>query len=64
MYVDEQLQVRPAAGRGQRRKAVIRDISGVDHRGVTNLSASIQFTGERYCTVFRQVIQLSLLVLC
>ena len=64
MYVDVQLQVGQAAARGQRRKAVIRDISGVDHRRVTNLSASIWFTGERYCTVFRHVMQLSLLVLC
>ena len=64
MYVDVQLQVGQAAARGQRRKAVIRDISGVDHRGVTNLSASIWFTGGRYCTVFRHVMQLSLLVLC
>ena len=29
--VDVQLQDSPAAARGQRRKAVIRDISGVDH---------------------------------
>ena len=27
---------------------------------VTNLSASIWFTGERHCTVFRHVMQLSL----
>ena len=64
MYVDVQLQVGQAAARGQRRKAVIRDISGVDHRRVTNLSASFWFAGERYCTVFRHVMQLSLLVLC
>ena len=63
-YVDAQLQVGQAAARGQRRKAVIRDLSGVDHRRVTNLSASIWFTGERHCTVFRHVMQLSLLVLC
>ena len=49
MYVGVQLQVGPAAARGQRRKAVIRDISGVGHRGITNLSASIWFTGERHC---------------
>ena len=38
MYVDVQLQVGQAAarGHGQRRKAVIRDISNVDHRRVTN----------------------------
>ena len=36
MYVDVQLQVGQAAARVQRRKAVIRDVSGVDHRGVTN----------------------------
>ena len=34
--VDVQLQDSQAAARGQRRKAVIRDISGVDHWGVTN----------------------------
>ena len=34
--VDVQLQDGQAAARGQRRKAVIRDISGVDHWGVTN----------------------------
>ena len=56
-----------AAGRsggGKRRKAVIRDISGVDHWGVTNLSAPIWLTGQGHCTVFRHVMQLSLLVLC
>ena len=52
-----------AADRGQRRKAVIRDTSGVDHRAVTILSAPIWFTGRRHCTVFRHVMQLSLLVL-
>ena len=64
--VDVQLQDGQAAARGQRRKAVIRDISGVDHGGVTNLqlSAPIWFTGQRHCTVFRHVMQLSLLVLC
>ena len=46
------------------RKAIIRDIFGVDHRGVTNLSAPIWFTGRRHCTVFRHVMQFSLLVLC
>ena len=51
------------AARGERRKAVIRDISGVDHRGVTNLSAPIWLTGQRHCIVFRHVMQLSLLVL-
>ncbi len=53
-----------AAARGERRKAVIRDISGVDHWGVTNLSAPIWFTGQGHCTVFRHMMQLSLLVLC
>ena len=43
------------ADRGQRRKAVIRDTSGVDHRAVTILSAPIWFTGRRHCTVFRHV---------
>ena len=62
--VDVQLQDGQAAARGQRRKAVIRDISGVDHWGVTNLSAPIWFTGQRHCTVFRHVMQLSLLVPC
>ena len=62
--VDVQLQDGQAAARGKRRKAVIRDISGVDHWGVTNLSAPIWFTGQRHCTVFRHVMQLSLLVLC
>ena len=62
--VDVQLQDGQAAARGQRRKAVIRDISGVDHWGVTNLSAPNWFTGQRHCTVFHHVMQLSLLVLC
>ena len=62
--VDVQLQGGQAAARGQRRKAVIRDISGVDHWGVTNLTAPIWFTGQRHCTVFRHVMQLSLLVPC
>ena len=62
--VDVQLQGGQAAARGQRRKAVIRDISGVDHWGVTNLSAPIWFTGQWHCTVFHHVMQLSLLVLC
>ena len=52
-----------AADRGQRRKAVIRDTSGVDHGAVTILSAPIWFTGRRHFTVFRHVMQLSLLVL-
>ena len=43
VYMDVQLQVGQAAAWGQQRKAVIRDISGVGHRGVTNLSASIWF---------------------
>ena len=55
---------RQAAARGQQRKAAIRDIPGVDHWGETNLSAPIWFTGQRHCTVFRHVMQLSLLVLC
>ena len=62
VFVDVQLQVGQDAARGQRRKAVIRDISSVGHRGVANLSAPIWFTGERHCTVFRHVMQLSLLV--
>ena len=49
---------------GKRRKAVIRDTSGIDHWGVTNLSALISFAGQGHCTVFRHVMQLSLLVLC
>ena len=61
--VDVQLQDGQAVARGQRRKAVIRDISGVDHWGVTNLSAPIWFAGQRHCTVFRHVMQLSLFVL-
>ena len=44
--VDVQLQEGQAAARGQRRKAVICDISGVDHWGVTNMSAPIWFTGQ------------------
>ena len=52
-----------AADRGQRRKSVIRDTSGVDHRAVTILRAPIWFTGRRHCTVFRHLMQLSLLVL-
>ena len=63
VIVDVQLQVGQATARGQRRKAVIRDISGDSHRGVTNLSASICFPGERHCTVFRHMMQLWLLVL-
>ena len=62
--VDAQLQDGQAAARGKQRKAVIRDISGVDHRGGTNLNAPIWFTGQGHCTVFRHVMQLSLLVLC
>ena len=52
-----------AAERGQRRKSVIRDTSGVDHRAVTILSTQIWFTERRHCTVFRHLMQLSLLVL-
>ena len=33
---------------GQQREAVIRDTSGNGHRSVTNLSASIWFTGQRH----------------
>ena len=62
--VDVQLQDGQAAARGKRRKAVIRDTSGVDHRGSTNLSAPISFTGQGHCIVFRHVMDLSLLVLC
>ena len=64
MCADAQLQVSHAAARGQRRKAVIRDITGVGHRGVTILSAPIWFTGRRHCTFFHLVMQLWLLVLC
>ena len=63
-YADVQLQDGQDAARGKRRKAVIRDISGVDHWGVTNLSAPIWFTGQGHRTVFRHVMQLSQLVLC
>ena len=59
-----QLQDSQAAARGKRRKAVIRDISGIDHWGVTNLSAPISFAVQGHCNVFRHVMQLSLLVLC
>ena len=59
-----ELQDSQAAARGKRRKAVIRDISGIDHRGVTNLSAPISFAVQGHCNVFRHVMQLSLLVLC
>ena len=62
--VDVQLQDGEAAARGKRRKAVIRDISGIDHWSVTNLSAPISFDEQGHCTVFRHVMQLSLLVLC
>ena len=55
--------VRLQRGR-QRREAVIRDTSGNGHRSVTNLSASIWFTGQRHYTVFRHEMQLSLLTLC
>ena len=64
VHVNVQLLDGQAAARGKRRKAVIRDISGVDHWGVTNLSAPIWFTGQGHCTVFCHVMQLSLLVLC
>ena len=64
VYVDVQLLVGQAAARGQRRKAVIRDISGVGHRGATNLTVSIWFTEEKHRTVFRHVMQFSLLVPC
>ena len=64
VHVDVQLQDGQTAARGKRRKAVIRDVSGVDHRGVTNLSAPISFTGQGHCTVFRHVMEFSLLVLC
>ena len=64
VVVDVKLQDGQAAAQGKRRKAVIRDTSGVDHWGVTNLSAPIWFTGQGHCTVFRHVMQLSLLVLC
>ena len=63
LYSAVQQHVGQAADRGQRRKAVIRDTSGVDHRAVTILIAPIWFTGRRHCTVFRHVMQLSLLVL-
>ena len=43
VYVDVRLQDGQAAARGKRRKAVSRDVSGVDHRGVTNLGAPISF---------------------
>ena len=56
---------------GERREAVIRDTSGVGHRSVTNLSAPIDraiarsgSTGLRHNTVFRHVMQISLLILC
>ena len=62
--VDVQLQDGEAAARGKRRKAVIRDISGIDHWGVTNLSAPISFAGQGHCTVFRHVMQLLVLALC
>ena len=58
-----QLQDSQAAARGKRRKAVIRDISGIGHWGVTNLSAPISFAVQGHCNVFRHVMQLSLLVL-
>ena len=64
VYVDVQQQVGQAAVQGQRRKAVNHGISGVSHWGVTNLSTPIWFTGQRHCTVFRHVMQLSLLILC
>ena len=63
-YVNVRQQVGQAAAQGQRRKPVICDISSVGHRGVTNLSPPIWLTGRRHCTVFRHVMQLSLLVLC
>ena len=61
-YVDAQLQAGQAAARGPERKAVIRTISGVGHRGVTNLSASIWSTVEMHCTVFRHVMQWGLFI--
>ena len=62
--VDVQLLDGQAAAQGKRRKAVICDTSGVGHRSITNLSAPIWFAGQGHCTVFRHVMQLSLLVLC
>ena len=59
-----QLQDSQAAARGKRRKAAIRDTSGIDHWGVTNLSAPISIAVQGHCNVFRHVMQLSLLVLC
>ena len=52
VHVNVQLLDGQAAARGKRRKAFIRDISGVDHWGVTNLSAPIWLTGQGHCTVF------------
>ena len=52
VYVDVQLQDGQAAARGKRRKAVTRDVSGVDHRGVTNLSSPISFTGQGIAPFF------------
>ena len=63
LHVAVQQHVGQDADRGQRRKADIRDTSGVDHRPVTILSAPIWFTGRRHCTVFRHVMLLSLSVL-
>ena len=52
VYVDVQQQVGQAVARGQRRKAVNRDTSGVGHRGVTNLRAPIWFTGQGHIAPF------------
>ena len=52
VVVDVQLQDDQAAAQGRRRKAVIHDTSGVDHRGVTNLSAPIWFTGQGHIAPF------------
>ena len=52
LHVAVQQHVGQDADPGQRRKAVIRDTSGVDHRAVTILSAPIWFTGRRHCTFF------------
>ena len=66
MWMYSSTLARQAADWGQRRKAVICDISGVGHGGVTNLSAPCYLVqwARRHCTVFRHVMQLSLLVLC
>ena len=58
VFVDVQMQVGQAAARGQRRKAVIRDIFRCWSPRRNELECIICFTGERHCMVFRHMMQI------